>query len=210
LRLAQVSAEIAAAAPVLGAAEDEAQRRAVITRVRESEQALGDLLQALERNGAQAAATELRALATQVSQRIAAVDRAVGERLALAVQRGEMEQQQRTAYERFVAVVVPMTDERNFELTMAIQGLAQETPQTIEAQITQLTEPRPRGVRRRDEGHGRHQPGGRDPQRVYRRAPCAAAGAGARALSSPRSRMSTAPSALADLRESPLKPAPTR
>jgi methyl-accepting chemotaxis protein len=140
LRLAQVSAEIAAAAPVLGAAEDEAQRRAVITRVRESEQALGDLLQALERNGAQAAATELRALATQVSQRIAAVDRAVGERLALAVQRGEMEQQQRTAYERFVAVVVPMTDERNFELTMAIQGLAQETPQTIEAQITQLTD----------------------------------------------------------------------
>ncbi len=140
LRLSQVTADIAAAAPVLGAAEDEQQRQAVITHLRASQQALDGLLQALERNGAQAAAAQLRALATQVAQRIALVDRAVGERLALAGQRNEMEQQQRAAYDRFVAIVVPMTDERNFELTMAIQDLAQQTPQTIEAQITQLTD----------------------------------------------------------------------
>jgi methyl-accepting chemotaxis protein len=140
LRLSQVSAEIAAAAPVLGAAEDEDQRRAVTASLRDSQQALDALLQTLDRNGAHAAAEELRALAGQVAQRIALVDRAVGERLVLAGQRNEMEQQQRAAYDRFVAVVVPMTDERNFDLTMAIQGLAQETPQTIDAQIAQITD----------------------------------------------------------------------
>lgn len=138
LRLAHVTAQITAGAPVLAAAEDEVTESRLLGALRRAEGEASQLLEALQAAGADV--TRLQAMVGQMSDRIGQINAAVSGRMLLAARQAMLEQAIRDAHSRFIVAAGPLADESNFNLVTGIQGLADLRPEALSAELTRLAD----------------------------------------------------------------------
>jgi serine phosphatase RsbU (regulator of sigma subunit)/anti-sigma regulatory factor (Ser/Thr protein kinase)/phosphoglycerate-specific signal transduction histidine kinase len=137
LRLAEKSAEIAAAAPALMASADQVERVLAQTRLEERSKELAGLTQELEATGIESENVEaLAEIQEQITAGLVALNAAVEERLRLNEQRKTASAGMAAAHGQLVEVLEPLVDDAVFNLIISGEDL---TAQSTEA-ITGLVE----------------------------------------------------------------------
>jgi hypothetical protein len=137
LRLAEKSAEIAAAAPALMASADQVERVLAQTRLEERSRELAGLTQELEATGIEPETVEaLAEIQEQITAGLVALNAAVEERLHLNEQREIASAGMAAAHGQLVEVLEPLVDDAVFNLIISGEDL---TAQSTEA-ITGLVE----------------------------------------------------------------------
>lgn len=139
LELAQLSAQIAAAAPVLAASASDAERQQTQSAIKAQEAAMEALLGRIESMGEKAAAASLRQNAADLAARLDELNRGVQERVGLAGQRAERLAALRTAHDAFLQTVAPMLDDTSFAMSIAMSSVAEKgTAQQIGHELAKL------------------------------------------------------------------------
>jgi class 3 adenylate cyclase/HAMP domain-containing protein len=137
LRLAEKSAEIAAAAPALIASADQMERVLAQTRLEERSRELASLTQELDATGIEPETVNaLAEIQEQITAGLVALNMAVEERLRLNEQREAASVAMAAAHGQFVEVLEPLVDDAVFNLIISGEDL---TAQSTEA-ITSLVE----------------------------------------------------------------------
>jgi hypothetical protein len=137
LRLAEKSAEIAAAAPALMASADQVERVLAQTRLEERSRELAGLTQELEATGIEPETVEaLAEIQEQITAGLVALNAAVEERLRLNEQRETASAGMAAAHGQLIEVLEPLVDDAVFNLIISGEDL---TAQSTEA-ITGLVE----------------------------------------------------------------------
>jgi len=126
LQLARVTADTAAVAPALAAADDESERFEVLNRLQEKESAIQEQLGKLQEIGQTAATETLQPLAAQLSSRLNELNSAVQERIVVAQQKAGHVADLRVAHEKFLQAIAPLVDETGFNLVMGLQSLGEK------------------------------------------------------------------------------------
>ncbi|HTO84006.1 MAG TPA: methyl-accepting chemotaxis protein [Methylomirabilota bacterium] len=140
LELARVSAEIAAVAPALASSASETERQQVFQSLQAEQRALEDLFARLSAADPHGKASGLKRYADDMSQRMADLNTSMKTRLALAATRLKAAEALRKARETFSQVIAPMIDETSFNLTLALQSVADKgTPQDIAKALNDLS-----------------------------------------------------------------------
>jgi methyl-accepting chemotaxis protein len=141
LQLARVTADTAAIAPALAAADDESARFQILSSLQEREAAIQEQLGKLQEVGQTAAAEALQPLAVELSTRLNELNTAVQERIVVAQQKAGYTTALHAAHERFLQVIGPLVDETSLNLLMGLQALGEKAAaQDIGRRVTELSE----------------------------------------------------------------------
>ena len=141
LQLARVTADAAAMAPALVAADDESARFEVLNALQEKEGAVQEQLGKLQEIGQEAASEALQPLAAELSTRLNELNVAVQERIVVAQQRLNHTVSLRSAHEKFLEILSPLVDDTGFRLATGLQSLAEKAnAQDIGRRVTGLTD----------------------------------------------------------------------
>jgi methyl-accepting chemotaxis protein len=141
LQLARVTADTAAIAPALAAADDESARFQILSSLQEKESAVQEQLGKLQEIGQTAAAEALQPLAVELSTRLNELNEAVQERIVVAQQKNGYTTALRAAHEKFLQVIAPLVDETGFNLLMGLQALGEKgAAQDIGRRVTELSD----------------------------------------------------------------------
>jgi two-component system C4-dicarboxylate transport sensor histidine kinase DctB len=141
LQLARVTADAAAMAPALAAADDESARFEVLSALQEKEGAVQEQLGKLQEIGQETASEALQPLAAELSTRLNELNVAVQERIVVAQQRINHTATLRSAHEKFLEILSPLVDETGFKLAMGLQSLAEKAnAQDIGRRVAGLTD----------------------------------------------------------------------
>ncbi|HEX2113809.1 MAG TPA: methyl-accepting chemotaxis protein [Alphaproteobacteria bacterium] len=141
LQLARVTADTAAVAPALAAAEDETARFQVLSSLQEKEAAVQEQLGKLQDIGQTAAAEALQPLAVQLSTHLNELNEVVQERIVVAQQKAGHTAALRAAHEKFLQVIAPLVDETGFNLLMGLQSLTEKAnAQDIGRRVADLSD----------------------------------------------------------------------
>jgi len=120
LRLSQEASALAAAAPELGHAENETARLRSATSLRDRLAALGKLIATIEAVGGGGGEIEgIKRAREAIAAGLDALDESVKRRLELADKRAILTRDVTARHQAFIATVVPMVDDTNFDLAMA-------------------------------------------------------------------------------------------
>jgi methyl-accepting chemotaxis protein len=139
LELAQLSAQIAAAAPVLAGAANDSERQQIQSALKAEEAAMQVLLGRIEAMGEKSAAATLRQNATDLTARLDELNRGVQERLTIAGQRAERLAGLRAAHDSFLQTVAPMLDDTSFAMSIAMSSVAEKgNAQQIARELAKL------------------------------------------------------------------------
>ncbi|HLG88316.1 MAG TPA: ATP-binding protein [Alphaproteobacteria bacterium] len=124
LDVAQRSAEIAALVPKLAASTSTEERRAENEELREKQEALDKSVGALGSLMQDRDFRELKSYRSGIHADIAALDRALDQRLELEQAHKTAVKQLSAVNERFRAAIIPLIDDASFDLGMALEALA--------------------------------------------------------------------------------------
>ena len=125
LRLAEATSGLVAAAPQLMTAEDESRRSEIAQQIAQQTR---DFLARIDQLGMLDAnmSREIRTAQVAMIDRIAALDQAVTERIAISVRRQVMTNSVRKAHEELLEGITPAIDDATFELMTKSQGAKNE------------------------------------------------------------------------------------
>jgi methyl-accepting chemotaxis protein len=141
LQLARVTANAAAVAPALAAADDEAARFELLNSLQEKEGAIQEQLAKLQDIGQTAASETLQPLAAELSTRLNELNTAVQERIVVGQQKAHHVASLRTAHEKFMQAIAPLVDETGFNLVIGLQSLAEKAnAQDIGRRVSELAD----------------------------------------------------------------------
>jgi methyl-accepting chemotaxis protein len=141
LELARVTADTAAIAPALAAANEEAERHRILSTLQEKESAVQEQLGKLMDSGQVAVAEQLQTLAVELSTKLNELNGAVQERIVVGQQKGGYAAALRKAHEKFLQVIAPLVDETGFNLIIGLQSVAEKSAaQDIASRLTALAD----------------------------------------------------------------------
>jgi methyl-accepting chemotaxis protein len=141
LQLARVTADTAAIAPALAAADNEAERHKILTTLQEKESAVQEQLIKLMDGGQVAASEQLQPLAVELSTKLNELNTAVQERIVVGQQKAGYGAQLRSAHEKFLQVIAPLVDETGFNLIVGLQSVSEKAgAQDIARRLTDLAD----------------------------------------------------------------------
>jgi methyl-accepting chemotaxis protein len=139
LELAQLSAQIAAVAPALAAAQDDAERQQIQTMLKADDDAMKAMLGRIESLTDATAVATLKQNASDLSARLNELNRDVQERLTIVKQRTERLTALRAAHDAFLQTVAPMLDDTSFAMSIALSSVAEKgTAQQIARDLAKL------------------------------------------------------------------------
>jgi methyl-accepting chemotaxis protein len=134
LRLSEEASALAAAAPELGHAENEAARLRSAASLRDRLAALGKLIATIEAVGGSGEEIEgIQHAREAIAAGIDALDESVERRLELAGKRAILTRDVTALHQAFIATVVPMVDDTNFDLAMAGGTVSTDSGKALQA-----------------------------------------------------------------------------
>jgi methyl-accepting chemotaxis protein len=141
LQLARVTADTAAIAPALAAADNEAERHKILSTLQEKEAAVQEQLMKLFDSGQVAASEQLQPLAVELSTKLNELNNAVQERIVVGQQKAGYAAALRAAHEKFLQVIAPLVDENGFNLIVGLQSVSEKSgAQDIARRLTELAD----------------------------------------------------------------------
>jgi methyl-accepting chemotaxis protein len=141
LQLARVTADTAATAPALAAANDEAERHHLHSALQDKEAAVQEQLIKLMDSTETAATEQLQPLAAELSTKLNELNAAVQERIVVGQQKATHAAALRSAHEKFLQTIAPLVDATGFNLVVGLQSVSEKSAaQDIARRLTDLAD----------------------------------------------------------------------